>query len=361
VDKKGEAYVTGHTESSDFPTQNPIYKTYTGNSDAFITKINNKGNALVYSTYLGGSEEDRGNSIALDKKAAVYVTGYTESSDFPTKNPFQGNYVATCSPGDAFITKINSKGNSLVYSTYLGAPSTDEGYSIAVNKKCEAYVTGRTYSSGFPTKNPIFDRKGKLEIFITKLNKKGNKLVYSTFLSGSDNDCGYGIALDKKSAAYVTGYTESSDFPTKYPFQGNKGGNSDVFIAKINSKGNSLVYSTYLGASSADEGYSIAVNKKCEAYVTGRTLSMDFPTKNPIFGYNSEMEVFVTKLNKKGNALVYSTFLGGSGDEWGYGIAVDRKSAVYVTGYTDSTDFPTKDAIQTNNAGQQDVFVTKIK
>jgi len=347
VDSEGAAYVTGDTYSSDFPSQNPYQETNSGYSDAFITKINSSGNALVYSTYLGGSGDDSGYGIAVDSIGAAYVTGETRSLDFPTQNPIQEGFGGGYS--DAFITKISSSGSVLVYSTYLGGSGQESAVCIAVDSEGAAYVAGYTYSDKFPTRNPIQGtRADSNDVFITKISSSGSVLVYSTYLGGSSFDGGRGIAVDSEGEVYVTGYTESSDFPSQNPYQETSPGHSDAFIAKLNSTGSALVYSTYLGGSSSDKGYDIAVDSEGAAYVTGNTDSSDFPTQNPIQGNHGsgDRDTFITKLNSTGSALVYSTYLGGSGDDKGNGIAVDSIGTAYVTGETQSSGFPTKNPIQ---------------
>jgi len=243
---------------------------------------------LSYSTYLGGSGGDQGDGIAVDTAGNAYVTGYTMSTDFPTANPLQTN-CDNCqagSSGDAFVAKLNPSGSALVYSTYLGGSDYDVPYGIAVNTAGNAYVTGWTGSTDFPTANPLqASIKGVRNAFVTELNAGGSALLYSTYLGGSDNDVAYGIAVDTAGNAYVTGYTMSTDFPTANPLQGTCGscnGFYTAFVAKLNPTGSALVYSTYLGGSGGDQGDGIAVDTAGNAYVTGWTASTDFPTANPL-------------------------------------------------------------------------------
>jgi endonuclease/exonuclease/phosphatase family metal-dependent hydrolase len=320
---------------------------------------------LFYSTYLGGSDRDGGHGIAVDSEGAVYVTGDTESVDFPTQNPIQGSIGG--GDYDAFITKINASGTALIYSTYLGGSGWDRCVGIAVDSKGAAYVTGHTRSVNFPTKNPIqgSHRGGDQDAFITKINASGTALIYSTYLGGSGDEGGLyrgiSIAVDSEGAAYVTGRTESLDFPTQNPIQGTNAGGSDVFISKINASGRALIYSTYLGGSNRDGGDGIAVDSKGAAYVTGEADSNDFPIQNPIQGsIGGGSDAFITKVNASGRALILSTYLGGSGGDVGLGIAVDSEGAAYVTGWTGSVDFPTKNPIQGSLGGENDVFITKI-
>jgi hypothetical protein len=359
VDSAGNAYVTGVTNSTDFPTMNPLQPANGGGYDAFVAKINPAGSALVYSTYLGGSGDDWGNGIAVDGAGNAYVVGQTASTDFPTVNPLQpangGGY-------DAFVTKLNPTGSALVYSTYLGGSNGDGAYGIAVDSAANAYVTGITYSSDFPTKNPLQGFESIEDVFVTKLNPAGSALVYSTYLGGSDSDLGNGIAVDNAGNAYVTGHTASTNFPTTPgAFQTTFGGNVDAFVTKLNPAGSAMVYSTYLGGSDYDSGSGIAVDSAGNAYVVGVTASTDFPTMNPFQRFNhGNGDAFVAKLTPSGSALVSSTYLGGGGDDTGLGIAVDSSRDAYVTGWTNSTNFPTKNPIQLYNAGYYDAFVAKI-
>jgi len=228
----------------------------------------------------------------------------------------------------------------LIYSTFLGGDASDVGNDIAVDSLGNAYVTGRTFSDFFPTTSPIQGALGgSQDAFVTKFNSAGSAHVYSTFLGGSGSDIGFGIAVDSSGSAYVTGRTESSNFPTTSPIQGALGGSQDAFVTKINPAGSAHVYSTYLGGGNAEDGLGIAVDSSGSAYVTGETRSTDFPTTSPIDGaLGGSIDAFVTKINPAGSAHVYSTYLGGSGDDVGNGIAVDSSGSVYVPGRTSSSD-----------------------
>jgi beta-propeller repeat-containing protein len=383
VDPVGNAYVTGTTASVNFPTTAGAFDmtldmTLEGNSEAFVTKLNPTGSALLYSTYLGGSSGEEGFGIAVDIAGNAYVTGETGSPDFPTTlGAFQ------TAPGfggnDAFITKLNPTGTVLIYSSYLGGSNSDEGFGVVVDALGNAYVTGTTTSTNFPTSNAfqIAFAGGTRDAFVTKINPAGTGLVYSTYLGGSNSDEGFGIVVDALGNAYVTGTTTSTNFPTSNAFQiAFAGGTRDAFVTKINPAGTGPVYSTYLGGGGDDSGHSIAVDATGNAYLSGATGSINFPTTPgafqmtfqggdgsflPPFGFLPPLDAFATKLNATGSALVYSTYLGGSSDEAGLGIAVDAGGNAYVTGLTDSTNFPTLNAIQSTFAGgDRDAFVTKI-
>jgi|HubBroStandDraft_1064217.scaffolds.fasta_scaffold04255_1 hypothetical protein len=369
VDSAGNTYIAGFTGSIDFPTMNPLQPTLGGDLNAFITKINPEGSALVYSTYLGGSDADAIYSIAVNSAGNAYVTGQTNSTDFPTKNSLQPYGGGT----DAFVTAINPDGSALLYSTYLGGSGEDVGYGIAVDTAGYAYVTGFTQSTNFPMINPLQAAFGGLDdAFVAKLNPTGSALVYSTYLGGSAYDFGTGIATDSGGNAYVTGFTSSTNFPvTPGAFQtvcGVKCELRDAFVAKINPIGSTLVYSTYLSGTKSDAaGSGIAVDSSGNAYVTGSTSS-GFPVTPGAFqrvckgcgGYEENQNVFVTKFNAAGSGLVYSTYLGGSGTDWGNGIAVDGSGNAYVTGLTASEWFPTLNPLQKHYGGNADAFVSKL-
>ncbi len=361
VDDSGNVYITGTTPSTNFPTTDSAYDTsYNGGDDAFVTKLSPMGD-LVYSTYLGGSDNENGTDIAVDDARSTYVAGWTYSSDFPTT----GSAYDTSHNGgpDAFVAKLNEAGNDLVYSTYLGGGTADAAWGIAVDSGESAYVTGWTWSGDFPMKDSIQLFGGDGDAYVSKLNAAGDGLVYSTFLGGSSHDVGWGIAVDGGGSAYVIGGTLSSNFPTKNPFQDSLGGSRDAFVAKLNTAGNTLVYSTYLGGNDTDNGQRVVVDTAGSAYAIGRTSSLDFPTTDGAYDTspNGGGEAFVAKLNPAGNGLIYSTYLGGSSGEIGRGIALDGGGNAYVTGTTESSDFPTKYPLQDGyGGGTRDAFVVKL-
>ncbi len=326
VNSSGNAYVTGQTGSTNFPTASPVQASNGGSFDAFVTKFNLAGNGVVYSTYLGGSSAERGSDIAVDASGNAYVTGRTRSTNFPTVNPIQATFGGGTSD-DTFVTKLNASGSALVYSTYLGGSGDDDVQVIAVDGSGNAYVTGNTTSTNFPTASPFQASHGGggNDAFVAKLNAVGSALVYSTYLGGSGPDNGRAVATDSSGNAYVTGDTSSTDFPTASPFQSTfAGGTRDVFVTKFNAAGSALGYSTYLGGSGPDNGNGIAVDSSGNAYVVGSTDSTNFPTANALQGFLAEVDdAFVAKLNPAGSALVYSTYLGGGSTDAGNDIAVD--------------------------------------
>lgn len=365
VDSSGNAYVTGLTTSLNFPTTVGAFQTaLAGIGNAFVTKLNSSGSALIFSTYLGGEGIDQGNGIAVDSSGNSYIVGQTNSTTFPTTvGAFQ---TALAGGTDAFITKLNPTGSALVYSTYLGGSSTDIGNGIAIDENGNAFVTGQTGSPNFPVScgfQTVYGG-GTSDAFVTALNSTGTALVYSTFLGGSAADIGFAIALDDCGNAYVTGQTASANFPTTAgAFQTALAGGTDVFITKLHASGSFLIYSTYLGGASGDSGRGIAVNSNRNAYVTGFTLSSDFPVTPGAFqtALAGTVNAFVTELNTQGTGLVFSTYLGGNFQDFGFGIALDTIGNSYVTGQVQSANFPTTPgAFQTALAGNEDAFITKL-
>jgi len=359
VDAAGNAYVTGFTWSSDFPVLNAIQPLHGGGStDAFVTKLDTNGQ-LVWSTYMGGSALDYGYRITVDSSGNAYVAGESYSTDFPTTP----NVVQPANAGwsDAFITKLDTNG-LLVWSTYLGGSSGDLSGAIAVDGSGDVYVTGQTYSTNFPTLNPVQAAHGGgvYDGFAAKLDATGQQLIWSTYLGGNGPDGGSRIAVDASANAYVTGYTRSSNFPTLNAMQASFGGVGDVFVSKFNTNGQ-LAYSTYLGGSGNDYGFGIAVDGGGDVYVTAHSSSTNFPTLNAIQPTNGGgRDVTVTRLDASGQ-LVWSTYLGGSSHDSSQGMTLDASGNIYVTGYTESADFPVLNAIQsTYGGGFRDAFIIQM-
>jgi YVTN family beta-propeller protein len=365
VDEAGHAFVTGYTRSPNFPITPGAYKTsISGLTDAFVIKVNLTGTDLEYSTYIGGNYLEWGYGLAIDESGSAYVSGLTTSGDFPTTpGAFQPDRSDPASYYDDFVVKLNPDGSALEYSTYLAGTDWDEAWDIAVDSAGNAYVTGYTASTDFPTTPGAFQTDFH-HAFIIKLNPTGSDLVYGTFLGGSGTELGRGIAVDEAGHAYVTGDTTSSNFPTTPgAFQTTPPGGTDAFVVKLNPAGSALVYSTYLGGSDGDNGNGITIDSLGRAYVAGSTGSADFPTTpNAFQTIISDGDAFVVKLNAAGSGLAYSTFLGGSDGESGSAIAADEAGNAYIGGGTSSADFPTSvDAYDTTYDGAwSDAFITKL-
>jgi hypothetical protein len=370
VDAHGSAYVAGQTASADFPTTPGVFdRSYNQNTDAFVTKFDPAGTAIVYSTFVGGTAFDSANAIAADGDGAAYIAGFTGSTNFPTT---PGAFDPTHNGGsEAFVAKLSPSGSALEYSSYLGAGgfAFDGANGIAVDDEGSAYVTGFAGGADFPTTPGAFDRShnGSNDVYVTKFDPSGSALVYSTFVGGTRLDTGNAIAVDRDGSAYVTGITASGDFPTSEdaPDRTHGGGGNDAFVTKLDASGSAIVYSTLLGGAGNDAGQGIAVDEQGKAaHVAGSTGSSDFPTSAGAFdeSYNGGGDAFVTKLDRDGTAFVYSTFLGGTAADAASGIAVDEKAkAAFVTGTTESDDLPTTaDAIDRSSNGGGDAFVAGL-
>jgi uncharacterized protein (TIGR03437 family) len=381
VDSAGSAVVTGTTASVDFPTTVTPPAAPFRSFDVFVTKFNPAGSALMYSTYIGGDRgTDVGRGIALDPSGNAYITGETNSANFPTTpGAFQSTNRAPL--GTAFVAKLSSTG-ALVYSTYLGGGRQDSAHGVAVDGSGSAYVTGATGSTDFPVTPGAFQARAPADFiqnsaFATKLNAGGTGLVYSTYLGGTFTEEGHGIAVDSAGNAYITGEVSSSDFPTTAgTLQRQNKGAGDAFVTKLNSAGSAPVYSTFLGGGNREWARSIVVDGEGNAYVSGATFSRDFPVTAGAFqtahrGGLLFLDAFVAKLNPAGSALGYSTFLGATGDDEVLSLAVDSSGNAHLAGVTYSTDFPvTPDAFQSRLAspllpnGSQgaspDAFIAKL-
>jgi Beta-propeller repeat len=372
-DSSGNAYVTGQTSSTNFPGYTSTNK-LKGVINAFVSKISANGSTLVYSTYVGGSQSDSGNAIAVDASGDAFVAGGTSSSDFPvTAGVFQGT-CGSCTSGNfnAFVFELGSTGSALTYSTFLGGSASDLAFGIALasDGSGDVYVGGEASSQNFPTLNPLQGNVAGTDGFLTKLNSSGSALAFSTYLGGSaTGDAVLGVAVDPSNNVYATGQTYSSTFPTKNAYQPTcktcTSSASSAFVTEINPTGLAYEYSTFLGGSTFDAATGIAVDSTGSAYVTGKTQSSDFPTTPGAYQTKfsgTTNDAFVTKLSAGGSALGFSTFLGGSGTNLGAAIAIDGSDNVYVTGETSSSsDFPTASPTQSAyGGGDSDAFVSEI-
>jgi hypothetical protein len=421
VDATGNVYITGQTISAPFPFASNSPQATFGGYDAFILKLNPAGNAIVYSNYVGSSQDDLAISIAVDATGSAYIAGWTNSSDSnynscPAPNNSTRNcaFAAKLNPnaslgyfyylnadfnastddtaygiavdanGSAYVTgrlkesithnntddvlveKLAPDGASAIYSVFFGGSGFDEGHQIVIDGSGNAYVTGYTDSTDFQTyPNTALqpNHGGGSDAFVAKLTPDGNNLIYSTYLGGSADDSGWGIAIDDAGDVYVAGATTSSDFPTQAALQPALSGSSDAFVSKLDPAGTASIYSTYLGGTSDDTAFDLVLDTDGNVYVAGQTNSIDFPTVNPTqLGFaGGASDGFVSRVDPQGATLTYSTYLGGSLEDGANAIANDGEGNIFVTGYTSSANFPTKDAVQPAfGGGANDTFITKI-
>ncbi|MGB6943685.1 MAG: SBBP repeat-containing protein [Bryobacteraceae bacterium] len=361
IDASGNAYLTGVTESSDFPvTRGALSTTAPGAENAFIAKFNSIGQ-LQYSTYLGGASPSIGSSIAVDATGAAYVAGQTQSTSFPvTTGAFQISYQGGTS--DCFVSKLNATGSALVYSTLLGGAGMDLCSGIAVDTSGDAYVTGTTYSSNFPTQSAVQGSLlGTASAFVAKINPGGTGLVFSTYVGGSAIDNGNAVAIDSSGSTYVAGATSSSDFPlTSGVFQTALNGVYNAFVFKLSASGTSFVYSTLLGGSSSDTATSIAVDQSGRAILGGYTDSVNFPLAGAIqSSLGGTFDAFASVVDPAGATLVFSSYVGGSGDDRAYAVMAAPGNILYLAGTTASSNFPTAAALQASLSAPNDAFVLK--
>jgi len=311
--------------------------------------------SLEYSTYLGGSNDELFTRMCVDKFGQVHLTGYTYSYDFPIKNAYQGSKASSLL--DAILTKFDSSGSDLVFSTYFGGSSSEYFFGITVAGNGDVYIAGDTFSSDLPAIN---SRIGGKDVFIARFDSSGN-FLYGRYLGGSNEDRNSSIIMDNSNRLLVIGWTRSSDFPIVNPYQSTLSGSASVYVSRLTPDLSGIEYSTYLGGRGEDIGNCIEIDSYGYFYVYGRTGSRDFPVKNAWqnnYG-GGQYDIFLTKFKPDGSDLVFSTYLGGSGDEFGHiGLVIGNSGEIYVGGFTYSTDFPTINPYQEHNAGSQDVFIS---
>jgi len=385
VDKSGNVYLGGNTHSTDFPTRSALQSTCATHtsagtcSSAFLTKISPTGDSLLFSTYFGGSGGESARGLAIDATGNAYLAGVTSSVDFPvTSGAAQTKCGGSCQQ-NAFIAKFSPTGDKLIYATYLGGGATDDSADLAVDSSGNAYIAGRTTSADFPLAAP-YQKSCTADstsatgaclstAFVAKLKADGSAFAYSTYLGGSLGSQASAITVDSQGSAYVAGSTQSSDFPVLKAFQKSCGIDAttakcsvDAFVTKFTPTGKALVYSTYLGGTGRDEPSGIAVDAAGNVHIVGSTESADFPTLKPIQAHlKGASDAFAVRLNPAGDALMFSTYHGGTATESGNGIALDAKGNIYLAGETTSSDFPTQHPFQSSCAGScTSAFITKM-
>lgn len=356
VDPAGNFYVTGYTNSSNFPRVNAFQNTFGGIEDVFITKFGPDGQP-IYSTYLGGSHWDFGSDIFADAAGNAYVTGYTASQNFPLANPFQPSRGGV---NEAFVTKLNPEGSALIFSTYLGGNNDDYGQAITGDSQGNVYVAGDTTSTNFPVSNAYQPANaGNSDGFVTKFNPAGSALVWSTYMGGSSSDGFFGLAVDAANNVLLTGRSYSLNYPLQAAYQPYMAGEYDAVVTKLNAAGSVLIYSTYFGGSSDEYGTDLAADPLGNAYITGSTFSTDFPVINAFQSQGGFGDAFVSKFSPTGTPL-YSTYLGGPWPDGGDGIAVNAAGEAFVIGSTQSDNFPLVNPIYPILRGSEDAFITRF-
>jgi len=372
LDNLGNIYVACQTMSRDMPTVNAYQENLEGGSnDVYVFKLNSAGDHIDYATYLGGNQNEVITGLAVDNLGCAYVCGTTESSDFDLQIPFQPDYGG--GDFDGFVTKFSPSGNTLIYGTYLGGDDKDEPRGISVNANGEAYVVGNTYSCYFPTHSALYpcqiNAEGPIDAFITKFSAAGNAVEFSTFFGGTEDEWIEDVAIGDNGDVYLFGCVESDDFPVLNAIQeercpGGFLGGADLFVSIINGDGDALVYSTYLGGHSEDFAEAMALGPDGSIYLTGVTFSTDFPVVNYFdasFGVGDTLDAVVARIAADGSELMYSSHLGGNNDDWCWGLAVRSDGSAAVCGDTKSTDFPLVNSyMSTPPYNQTDVFITVI-
>ena len=384
LDADGYIYFSGRVDSSlgqsDLPVQDPIQPTHNGGRlDAYVAKIDPKGPILLFSTYLGGTGSDAAYGIDVDGTGNAYIIGVTQSTDFPLVNPIQS---VPLGDDEVFVAKLSTTGSGLLFSTYLGGSERDDvdelgGGSIRVGSDGSIFVTGGTRSADFPMKNPLQGViAGDYDMFVTRIDPMTPELIFSTFLGGGKLDFASGLDLDPAGNIYITGFTGSDDIPvTPAAFQTTNAGKKDAYLAKLTSDGSSLIFASYLGGSFDDSASDIAVDFSGNAHLVGITVSRDFPVVNPVQPLSGGEDAFVAKFTPSGSGVFYSTYFGGRvgstfPSDIGTDIAVDFHGNTYITGRTNTIDFPTAYPVQAEFAADfscpacasvgHDAFVAKF-
>lgn len=358
LDASRNAYVIGSTTSANFPTRNAFQNSLQGGFDVFVFKLNFTGSSLLYSTYLGGSADDTGLGLAVDSFGNAFLTGRTFSANFPTAAPSGSTVFQSSRRGtnDAFVTKLNPSGAFLTYSTYLGGGASDIGTAIALDGIGQAHVVGTSTSNNFPTRRAFSGGTlllGDSDAFLSKFSTDGSELLYSTLFGGGtidqlpSSDSAEGVAVDNNGHVYVVGATDTgTSFPTKNAFQSGPGGDWDAFLAKFDpaqSGNSSLLYSSRLGGSDSDGFEDVVLDSDNTAIAVGSSHSDDFPTRNPMQTNRPGADVVLAKFNPAlsgNNSLIYSSYLGGSGEDFGRAIARNSSGSLFLVGGTHSNDFP---------------------
>ena len=362
LDSSGGVYVTGPTNSFDYPTTSGAYdESWNGGDyDVFVSKLDSTLSSLLASTFIGGTFDDNGRSVAIDGSGDVYVTGWTTSPDYPTTS---GAYDESFNGyTDVFLSKLDSNLSSLLASTFIGGGSFDYVRFLAIDATGDVCVTGDTKSSDYPTTSGAYDESYSFayDVFVSKLDSNLSSLLASTFIGGDGRDYGRSIAIDESGNLYVLGDVDSMNYPTTLgAYDETFNGGQELVVSKLDSTLSSLLASTFIGGSTTDSAYSIAIDGGGNIYVTGLTFSSDYPTTSGAYdeSFNGFRDVFVSKLDSTLSSLLASTFIGGG---VGTSIVLDGGGDVYISG-NGSADYPTtSEAYDESHNGDRDVFVSRL-
>jgi hypothetical protein len=358
VDSSGSVYITGQTASSNFPLQNPLQNVRRGATDAFITKLTPSGSGLVFSTYFGGTSHDYSFDIGLDAANNIHICGYTASIDFPTLNPVQ---AVKKSGNEGFLTKLNSSATAIVYSTYLGGNGADYANGLTLDTAGNVYVLGDTAAADFPVRNAVQPtRGGGIDGFVAKFTPSGS-MSFATYVGGSGSDAIRSAYIDPAGNIYATGETTSTNLPVVQPFQANNGGSVDAFLFKLNASATAFELMTYFGGSGEEEPIRLVADASGQIFIVGVTASTNLPVANATQATSGGgRDAFVAQFNPSLSTLLFGTYLGGTGDDYGGEIVIDGAGNLIVAGYTQSTNFPTMQPFQPFSAGGIDAFVSKL-
>lgn len=363
VDQSGKAIITGQTYSNDIPLQIPSQSFLSGNSDAFVVVLSENGNNLLYSTYYGGTSDDNGSAVIFDTGNIAYLTGTTSSSNLPLNGtPLSSSLSGS---GDIFLAKFDLSSGALLDATYLGGLETESALSLKIGSTGDIYVAGYTLSDDFPLLNPIFNTfSGGIsagDAFILIIDNTLSSLNFSTYLGGSAEEVALALSLDNNDRMYITGFTSSENFPLYNAYDQTFNDVVDAYVTCIESNGDSLVYSTYLGGFGTDFGSDLTCDELGYVFLTGNTQSTNFPTTNAIDNnFSGSNDIFITAINPAGDSILYSTYYGGAQFESVYGIVIDTGNNVTITGYTNSDNFPLQNAYDATYNGGNDIFIVRI-
>ena len=363
----GSIYCLIWTNTEYWPLVNAYQDTLQGTADMVLTKMSADGSEYQYCSYLGGNGDDLGFQMEIDDEGNVYIAGRTDSTDLATSGSFDDTFNG--GPNDGFVMKFNPTTNTPYYTTYIGGSGDDFADSLVVDASGNVYVTGWTSSSDFPHVNAKdTELSGPMDAFVLKLDSDGNEVAFSTYLGGEGADQGFGITLGLDNEILITGQTSSADFfCSEDAYDKTLNGSNDAFLTRMSSDGSEVLYSSYIGGIGSESGSCSLADSNGNMYVTGWTRSPDFVTINPYDGsHNGGQDVFIQKIASNGTTVLYSTYMGGSDDEEPLGMVLDKWGCVYILGGTDSDDYPVANAFDNHLDGEPltafyiDNFITKL-